>query len=106
MALPAHALRAVQVTLKSLGNERHFTLEARIFYRAYLPSHCSGVTEICLMALSAHALQAVQVRLGTWSGMVIYIVVSGTRVFVRFYLCKIDATLFSFLVTQNRKNCC
>jgi hypothetical protein len=45
-ALPAHALRAVKVRLKSVSNEGHFTLEAETIFRSYLPSHCSGVTEI------------------------------------------------------------
>jgi hypothetical protein len=33
MALPAHALRAAQVTVKSVSNEGHFTLEAETFFR-------------------------------------------------------------------------
>jgi hypothetical protein len=63
MALPAHALRAVQVVLKSVGNEVCFTLEAETVFRPYLPSHCSCLNEISHMAPLAHALRAVQVRL-------------------------------------------
>jgi hypothetical protein len=63
MALIAHALSAVQVTLKSVSNEGHFTLEAEIVFHTYLPSHCSEVTKIRHVALPVHALRAVQVRL-------------------------------------------
>jgi hypothetical protein len=45
MALPTHALRAVQVRLKSVGNEGYFSLEAEKVFRPYLPSDWSGVTE-------------------------------------------------------------
>jgi hypothetical protein len=62
MALPAHALQAVQVRFKSVGNEGHFTLEAESFIHSYLPTNCSGVIGICLMALPTHALQAANVR--------------------------------------------
>jgi hypothetical protein len=62
-ALPTQALRAVQVRLKSVSNEGHFTLEAETNFRPYLPSHCSGVTDICHLGISAHALRAVSVRL-------------------------------------------
>jgi hypothetical protein len=62
MALPAHALQAVQVRLKSVTNEGHFNLEAKTAFPPYLHSHCRVVTEIC-DAIPAHALQAVQVRL-------------------------------------------
>jgi hypothetical protein len=63
MALLARALRTVQVRTKSLSNEGHFTLEAETVSRSYIPSHCSGGTEICHMALPAHALRAVKVKL-------------------------------------------
>jgi hypothetical protein len=56
-------LHAVQVRLKSVSNEGHFTLEAETVIRPYLPSHCSGVTEKFHVALSAHALQAAQFTL-------------------------------------------
>jgi hypothetical protein len=67
MSIPAHAVHAVQVRLKSISNEGYFTLEAETVYRVCLPSNCSGVTEICDMALPAHVLQAVQVRLKSLS---------------------------------------
>jgi hypothetical protein len=53
----------MQVRLKSLINEGHFTREAKKVLHPFLPSHCSGVTEICHMALSAQVLSAVHVRL-------------------------------------------
>jgi hypothetical protein len=53
----------VQVSLKSVSNEGHFTVEAETVFRPYLLSNCSGVNEICNMALPAHVLRAVQVRL-------------------------------------------
>jgi hypothetical protein len=56
MGLFAHALLAVQVTLNSVSNEGDFTLEVERVFRPHLPSHCSGVTEICHMAIPAHAL--------------------------------------------------
>jgi hypothetical protein len=62
VSLPAHELQAVEITLKSVNNEVHFTLEDENF-NPYLPSQCGGVTEICNTALPAHALSAVQVRL-------------------------------------------
>jgi hypothetical protein len=37
-------------------------LRLKQFFRPYLPSHTSGVTNICYIALRAHALQSVQVR--------------------------------------------
>jgi hypothetical protein len=36
MVLPAHAQQAVQVTLKSVSNEGHFTLEVETVSRLYL----------------------------------------------------------------------
>jgi hypothetical protein len=63
VALPAHALQAEQVRLKSVINEGHFTLEAETVFRPYLPLHCSEETEIYYMALPTHVLRAVEVRL-------------------------------------------
>jgi hypothetical protein len=63
MALPTHSLRAVQVRLKSVSNEGHFTLEAEIFFCPYLPSHCSGVSDIYHIKLPAHVLSRVQVTI-------------------------------------------
>jgi hypothetical protein len=63
MALLTHALEAVRVKLKSVSNERHFTLVAERVFRPYLPSHCIGLTEMRNMALPAHAVRPVQVRL-------------------------------------------
>jgi hypothetical protein len=45
MILPAHALQAVQVTLKLTSNEGHFTLEAETVSHLCLPKDTSGVTE-------------------------------------------------------------
>jgi hypothetical protein len=63
MPLPAHALGAVQVTLKSASNEGQFTTEDETVFRPYLPSNCIGVNEISNMALRTHALRAMQVTL-------------------------------------------
>jgi hypothetical protein len=48
--LPAHALRPVHVTLKSVSNEGNFTLEVETLFPQCLTSHCSGVLEICQVA--------------------------------------------------------
>jgi hypothetical protein len=40
-----------------------FTLEVETLFRAYLSSHCSGVTEICNEALTADVSFTVQVML-------------------------------------------
>jgi hypothetical protein len=45
MVLSAHALRAVQVRLKSVSKEGHFTLEAEIVFRPYLTQDSGVVTE-------------------------------------------------------------
>jgi hypothetical protein len=37
MALPAHALRAVQVRLELVSNEGHFTLEPETIFRPHPP---------------------------------------------------------------------
>jgi hypothetical protein len=63
VALPAHALRTLQVRVKSVRNKGHFTLDAETVVFPSVPSHCSGVIEIWHMALPVHALHAVQVRL-------------------------------------------
>jgi hypothetical protein len=63
MALPTHALREVQVRLKSVINEGQFSLEAESVFCFYYPTHCSGVTEICNIATPAHVLQVLHVRL-------------------------------------------
>jgi hypothetical protein len=63
MALPAHALLAVKVRLKSVRNKRYFTHEAKTVFPTNVSSHRSGVTEIFHMALGTHALRAVQGRL-------------------------------------------
>jgi hypothetical protein len=60
--LTAHASPAVQVRLKSISIEGHFVLMAETAFRPYLPSHCSGVTEIYDTELRLHALKAEQDR--------------------------------------------
>jgi hypothetical protein len=45
MVFNAHALKAVQVRLKSVCKEGHFTLDVETGFRSYLPLHCIGVTE-------------------------------------------------------------
>jgi hypothetical protein len=45
VVLSAHALQAVEVSLKFVSNEGQFTLEDETVLRPYLPSNCSGVTE-------------------------------------------------------------
>jgi hypothetical protein len=44
--LRVYVLRAVQVRLKSVNNEGHFTLQVETAFRPDIPSLCSGVTEI------------------------------------------------------------
>jgi hypothetical protein len=63
MVLPAHALKAVQIRLKSVSNEGHFNHEVERVLRLYLPYDCSGVTEEYHMVFSAHAIQPGQIRL-------------------------------------------
>jgi hypothetical protein len=63
MVITAHALLAEKIRLKSVSNERHFTLEAETVFRLYLAWHCSGVTQIYHMRIPAYALLAVHVRL-------------------------------------------
>jgi hypothetical protein len=63
MALSAHALGTVPVSLKLVSNERHFTLEAEAVLHSYLPSHFRRVTEIFSIERPVHALRAVRVRL-------------------------------------------
>jgi hypothetical protein len=62
MTLIERALRAVQVSFKSVSNEWHFTLEAERVLRPCLPSHNIAVTEICHVALPVYALGVEQVR--------------------------------------------
>jgi hypothetical protein len=69
MALPAHALREGQGRLKSKSNGGHFTIEDEKLFRPYLPSHCSGVTEICHLELPALALRAVNLMLKSVSNV-------------------------------------
>jgi hypothetical protein len=58
---PANALRVLQIRLKWVSNEGHFTLDLETIFRPYLPCRCSGLTETCHMVLPAHAREAVQV---------------------------------------------
>jgi hypothetical protein len=53
----------VQVRLKSVSNEVHFTLEDETVFPPYLPLYSSGVTEIWHVAHSAHVSRAMHVRL-------------------------------------------
>jgi hypothetical protein len=62
MALSAHVLRAVTVTLKSVCYEGHFTFEAEKFLGRFTPSNCNGMREICHIALPEHTLCSLQVR--------------------------------------------
>jgi hypothetical protein len=74
MALPAHVLQVVQVTLTSVSNEGHFSLEAQTVFRPYLPKDCSGVTVIphgtaCAWATSnASYAEVGQYRRALYSG--------------------------------------
>jgi hypothetical protein len=45
MLLPAHALQAEQLRMRSVSNEEHFTLEVKKVFHPYLTQDCSGVTE-------------------------------------------------------------
>jgi hypothetical protein len=63
MVFPAHALRAVQVWLKAVRNEGHFTVEGETVFRLYLTWDCSGVSQKYHVVLPTRALRAVQVRL-------------------------------------------
>jgi hypothetical protein len=62
IALPAHALHAVNVICKSFSNERYFSRETQRVLRPYFAPNWTGVTEISHMALPSHALRAVKVR--------------------------------------------
>jgi hypothetical protein len=59
--LHTHALYAVKVWLKSVGNEGYFTLEAETVFRHYLAFHWSGMNKTSNIGLSA--LSAVEVSL-------------------------------------------
>jgi hypothetical protein len=61
MALPSHALQAVQVVFKSVSDEGHFTLEAETVFRPCLAWHCSRVPVTSRVVLPAHWLLTVQV---------------------------------------------
>jgi hypothetical protein len=63
MVLPAHVLQAMQVRMKSINQEGHFTLEAERLSRPYIPQDFSEVTEKYHMVLPAYALQELRVRL-------------------------------------------
>jgi hypothetical protein len=63
MVVSAHAQQAVQVRVKTVSNEGHFTIEAETVFRSYVPSHSSEVTEVSNKALPTCALRAMQVRL-------------------------------------------
>jgi hypothetical protein len=63
VALPVHALRAVQVRLTSISYEGHFTPEPESVSRPYLPPHCSGANEECHIAIPAILPKAVEDRL-------------------------------------------
>jgi hypothetical protein len=54
MALPVHALGAVQAKLKSVSNEGQFTIDATTLSRPYFTLHCIRVTEIHHKTLPAH----------------------------------------------------
>jgi hypothetical protein len=62
VTLLPHALHSVQVWLKAVCNEGHFTLEAETVVPLYLPSHWSGVTEISHMTRPAHAVLEDDIR--------------------------------------------
>jgi hypothetical protein len=61
--LCAHALQVERLRLNPVSNEGNFTLESKVVFHPYLPSHCRGVTKISHIALRAHALHFVEVRL-------------------------------------------
>jgi hypothetical protein len=63
MALPAHAVRAMQIRLNSVSNEGRFTLQAETIFRPILSTHCTAVTEIRHMSPNVNQLQAVHFRL-------------------------------------------
>jgi hypothetical protein len=50
MVLPAHALQAVQVTLKSVNNEGHFTLEAETVFRLFIKNSYTTPRRWCYSA--------------------------------------------------------
>jgi hypothetical protein len=57
-----HALKCLQVWSVSGSNERHTTLKAETFFRRFLASHCSEMTQTSQVALPPHAPQPVRVR--------------------------------------------
>jgi hypothetical protein len=56
MAPPANALQAEYVSLKSVSNEGHFTLEAETVFRPYVASRFGEVIKNLHLALPAHPL--------------------------------------------------
>jgi hypothetical protein len=58
IALLAHAFCSVQVRLKSVGNEGHFTLEAETLFRPHLPYDSSGVTNTAWYSLQMRYKQS------------------------------------------------
>jgi hypothetical protein len=65
MEVTPHALQAVQVRLKSVNNEGHFTLEAETVFRMYLLTNCCGFTQISHIALYAFTTRsAIYVEVG------------------------------------------
>jgi hypothetical protein len=45
MVVAAHALQAMEVRLKSVSKEGHFSLQTEKIFRPYLPQDSSVVTE-------------------------------------------------------------
>jgi hypothetical protein len=86
MTLVAHALYVVQVRLKSVGNEEHFTQEAEKFFRLYLPLHLSGATVIYHMAVPAHEFRTVHFILKSISSEG-HFILEDERVFRRLSPC-------------------
>jgi hypothetical protein len=66
VALPTYASQSLQIWLKSVSKEGHFTVVAERVFRPYLTSYFSMVTQTTYLALPAHAPQLVQV----WSKLV------------------------------------
>jgi hypothetical protein len=64
LTLPAHALQAEQVRLKSVGNEGHFTLEHETVFRRISPTIAVGLQSFHKV-LAAHMLKAMQRRMNT-----------------------------------------
>jgi hypothetical protein len=54
LVLPAHAIQAEQVRLKSMYNEGNFILDAESVFPLYVTSHSNAVIEIDHIAFLAH----------------------------------------------------